>query len=217
VKHFPTSVLERGEGRGGGRRKGEGGGGQGQHGLQNPRTPTAKIYPDDDLSKISAGKGDGGGNGKWASIDEPTKHTRDPRGGGGPGQHGLLNPRTLTAKNSTDDLSRIFGGRGMDTASGLGTASPQSSPVTQGSMACSTSAPVRPMIMPTMSCCSSTLKFSANNGHSSCSSPVTCSNRVARIAAHMRCSLAAWVRSSTRSVLPRILLNTCADRTDLSA
>lgn len=43
--------------------------------------------------------------------------------------------------------------------------------VTQGNIACMTSAPVLPIMMPTILFCSSYEKCSANKGHNSCSSP----------------------------------------------
>lgn len=58
-------------------------------------------------------------------------------------------------------------------------------PVIHGSSACSTVAPVLPMITPTRYCCSSVLKCSEKRGHSSASSARMWVSREARMAAHI--------------------------------
>ena len=82
-------------------------------------------------------------------------------------------------------------------------------PVIQGSMACRTSAPVRPMITPTRWSCSASVKYSANSGHSSCSSARTCCSRDARVAAVSRCSRAACCDASASVVDARIAARAC--------
>ena len=83
-------------------------------------------------------------------------------------------------------------------------------PVTQGSMAWSTSAPVRPTITPTRCCCSASVKFSANSGQSSCSSARTCCSRLARVAAVRRASAAAAPRASASVAAPATRRKTAA-------
>mmetsp|Transcript_30927 Transcript_30927/g.80620 ORF Transcript_30927/g.80620 Transcript_30927/m.80620 type:complete len:279 (-) Transcript_30927:85-921(-) len=88
--------------------------------------------------------------------------------------------------------------------------SSEKEPEIQGSRACRTCAPVRPMITPTKYCCSSVEKCSVKRGHSSASSARMWVSRDARTAAHMRRAASVELRAVATSGALRRVAITCS-------